>query len=113
MSAAPPACTAERFSEHDHSLPPHNTPATARASATSTACQANSSRFDWEGPPRPCTDTRDYEVVVYQPGTHEWVRMFTCTNCAGVLFLRHSQRGGPAGTRGIAWLRDLYRQEAS
>ena len=66
-------CTAPRYGDHDWSRPPHNTAETPRDSeGDDEPCQAG-----YDG----CEDERRYEVVVYQPGTHEWIRMFACVPC--------------------------------
>ena len=102
MSA--PACTARRYGDHDYSLPPHNTPDSPRdAEASYDPCHAV-----FGG----CEDDRVYEVVVYQAGTHEWIRMFACVPCTASLRAFHA-RLGPGGTQGIASVRTAAAREAA
>lgn len=92
-------CTASPYGDHDYSQPPHNTPDSPRESAGPGACQAwLVAHNTW------CDGDRRYEIVIYQPGTHDWVRLFTCMACATVLRERH-RRFGPGGTNGIARVR--------
>jgi hypothetical protein len=93
-------CTASRFGDHDYSEPPHNTPDDPRDAEDTTPCQAQLSR----APFPPCEHERRYELVVYQPGSHDWIRMFACTPCTATL--RQSKARmllGPPGNReGVA-----------
>ena len=49
-----------------------------------------------------CEDDRAYEVVVYQAGTHEWIRMYACVPCTAALREFH----GP----GVASVRTAARE---
>ena len=80
------ACTAGRYGDHDYSLPPHNTPDNPRdAEAGYDPCHAV-----FGG----CEDDRAYEVVVYQAGTHEWIRMYACVPCTAALREFHGPGSG-------------------
>ena len=80
-------CTARCHSEdHDYTQPPHNTAATPRpCDGDEDTCQAG-----WDG----CEDEQRYWIVLYQWGTHDWIRMITCTSCAAGL-LRWVGPDGP------------------
>lgn len=88
------SCGPSEF-DHDYSLSPHNTPLTPRDSAAD-GCQSCTA----DGPPW-CKHDRVYEVVVYQVGTHEWVRLLVCGPCAATLRRRHQGWGGPGGRPGL------------
>src|SRR5436309_3302767 len=96
-------CTASRYGDHDYSQPPHNTPDNPRDAPDTTACQARSA-----GPPfGACADERRYELTVFQPGTHDWIRLFACVPCTASLRAHRTRlRLGPGGTEGIARIRD-------
>lgn len=92
------ACTASRFGDHDYSCPPHTTPEEPRDADDEGSCQAQSAHAV------PCEHERAYELVIFQIGSHEWIRMFACTPCTAELRQRHA-RLGPRGTQGIARVR--------
>ncbi len=92
-------CAASRYGDHDYSQPPHNTPGDPRDAPGTTQCQARSADMaPW------CQHDRRYEVVVYQIGTHDWVRLYACVPCTASLRKRH-RKLGPGGTGGIARIR--------
>ena len=96
------ACTATGFGRHDYSQPPHNIPDDPRdADECDGPCQAQSAR----PPLGSCQHERSYGLVIYQIGSHEWIRIFACTPCMATLRVRH-RKLGPGGTEGIAriWL---------
>jgi hypothetical protein len=93
-------CTAAMFGDHDYSQPPHNTPGGPRDASDEAPCQAQSAEI------APCTHTRDYEVIMFQIATHDWIRLFACTPCTATLRTRH-RRLGPRGTNGIARIRNV------
>jgi len=96
-------CTASRYGDHDYSQPPHNTPVEPRDAADTTPCQARSA----QSPFGTCQDQRCYEIVLFQPGSHDWIRMFACAPCTATLRARCAAlRLGPGGTEGIARIRD-------
>lgn len=99
--AAVTGCTASRYADHDYSRPPHNTPQDPRTVDAEDPCQVG-----YEG----CEDDRRYEVVLYQPGTHEWIRMYACVPCMATL--RTGPHPGPGGIEGIVRIRD-YRGGAA
>lgn len=71
------SCTASRYGDHDYSRPPHNTPDDPRDSEGAyDPCQAGIAG---------CGDERRYVLVVYQPGTHEWIRLYACVPCTASL----------------------------
>ena len=88
-------CAASRYGDHDYSQPPHNTAQAPRDVEAEDPCQVG-----YEG----CEDERRYEFVLYQPGSHDWIRMFACIPCAAGL--RARPHSGPGGTEGIARIRD-------
>jgi len=92
-------CTASRYGDHDYSQPPHNTPDDPRDSEDPGPCQAVSADM-----PPWCQHERRYEIVVFQPGTHDWIHMFACVPCTATLRARCA-RIGPGGTEGIARIR--------
>ena len=94
-------CTAPRDGVHDYSQPPHNTPDRPRVSTYAPGdCQ---SQHADQGR---CEHERRYEIVVYSPGTHDWIRMWACIPCTASLRVRHEHLG-PGGTNGIYGIRDL------
>jgi hypothetical protein len=105
------ACTAHPYSEHhDYSQPPHNTPEDPRdtefdgdlcQSWCSDGCDDRAGRLDAPGP---------YRVTLYQPGTHDWIRMLACVPCTAQL------RAGPrpswgSGSGGIARITEVRGEE--
>ena len=92
-------CTAGRFGDHDYSQPPHNTPDNPREDLAVPNCQARSA-----APPLACQGTRDYEFVIYQIATHDWIRIAACTPCTATLRIRHRSLG-PGGSDGVARVR--------
>jgi hypothetical protein len=58
-----------------------------------------------------CQHDCAYEIVIYQIGTHDWIRMLACVPCTATLRKRH-ERLGPGGTQGIAHVR-LREQQAA
>ena len=106
MSA--PACVAPRYGDHDYSRPPHNTPGSPRDVEDDSPCQS------WTADPPfgQCTDERQYEIVVFQIGTHEWIRLFACTACTASIRARHRTLG-PGGTQGVASVRTAATGEAA
>jgi hypothetical protein len=94
------SCAANRYGDHDYSQPPHNTPDDPRSAEDDGPCQAQSAAM-----PPWCQHERRYELVIYQPGTHDWIRLFACVPCTATLRMRH-QRLGPGGSDGIATVRD-------
>lgn len=96
------ACTAERFGDHDYSQPPHNTPETARNADDPPGCQHQATSSGY-----PCQHESRYEMVVYQPGSHEWIHMTACGPCTATLRERCQRMplGPPGNKPGIAWIR--------
>lgn len=88
-------CTASRYGDHDYSRPPHNTPDDPRDEEYASPCQAMSADM-----PPWCQHERAYEVVVYQIGSHEWIRLYACAPCTATLRRRHRTLG-PGGINGI------------
>ena len=88
-------CTASRYGSHDYSQPPHNTPDDPRDVEADDPCH-----LGYEG----CADERRYEIVLYQPGSHDWIRLHACVPCAAGL--RAGWHPGPGGTAGIVRIRD-------
>jgi hypothetical protein len=103
MSAT--ACTASRYGDHDYSEPPHNTPDNPRDAEDETTCQHQGS----QPPFGPCEHERRYEIIIYQPGSHDWIRLLACVPCTASL--RMHARIGPGGLNDqpIARIRD-YRE---
>jgi hypothetical protein len=96
------ACAAERYGRHDYSQPAHNTPDDPRDAddyPDGRGCHAQSSDIS------PCERAARYEIVIYQIGSHEWIRMTACAPCAATLRRRHRDLG-PGGSDGIARIRD-------
>ena len=101
------SCPADRYGDHDYSLPPHNTPDAPRDAEDDSPCQAWSA----ESPFGSCTDEREYEIVVFQAGTHDWIRLFACAACTATIRARHRALG-PGGTQGIVSVRSAATREA-
>lgn len=89
-------CTASRFGEHDYSQPPHSTPEEPLDNPDSDSGECNLQSA--QGPPW-CAHQRVYEIVVYQPATHEWIRVYGCTPCTASL-RRRSEGWHWAGVEG-------------
>lgn len=101
-------CTASRYGDHDYSEPPHNTPDDPRDVVDDSPCQS----WTAEPPYGSCTDEREYKIVLYQIGSHDWIRLFACGPCTASLRARHRDLG-PGGAAGIARVRDAGRQTAA
>jgi hypothetical protein len=89
-------CTAPPFGDHDYSEPPHNTPDDPVLYGGDDRCGA-ALRTGIAA----CDGSQQYDVVVFQAGTHEWVRLFACGPCTATLRDRHRDLG-PDGGQGIA-----------
>ncbi len=96
------SCTASRYGEHDYSAPPHNTPDDPRDVDAEDPCHAGLGG---------CQDEGRYLVVIYQPGSHEWIRMRCCAACTAGMRERHA-RLGPGGTAGITRIGEIVTAEA-
>lgn len=91
------ACTASRYGHHDYSRSPHNTPDDPRDAPDKAPCQAQCAHEPFGS----CQHERRYEIVIYQPGTHDWIRMLACVPCTATLRrLDAIVRLGPGGTGG-------------
>ncbi len=96
------SCTAWRYGDHDYSLPPHNTPDDPRDAEDDSPCQAWSA----EPPFGSCTDERRYEIVLFQIGTHDWIRLFACVPCTATIRRRHRNLG-LRGSNAVARVREV------
>jgi len=72
---------------HDFTQPPHHGPAAPNdyTASAAPACQHQGGECNHTPP---CTGACDYLVVVYSPGTHDWIRIGACAPCAARLRAR-------------------------
>jgi hypothetical protein len=92
---------ASRYGHHDYSQPPHSTPDDPRDAEGATACQ-----LQIAAGLGPCEHERRYEMIIYQPGTHDWIRVFACIPCTATLRSRPTFGPGGSGSPSIARIRD-------
>lgn len=98
--SAATGCTADRFGWHDYSQPPHSTPEEPVVALHDDWDDCWTQSYHAE----PCCAHRpDYEVTIYQPGTHEWVWLLACEPC--VTAIRSTEHIGPNGKAAIARIR--------
>jgi hypothetical protein len=101
----PSVCTASRYGSHDYSKMPHNTPDDPRDSEDEGCCFAVAA-----DPFGPCEHDRRFEVVIYQPGTHDWIRAQGCGPCVMTLRERDRHWHWANAPRGIHSIRELGRE---
>jgi len=103
-------CTAPRFGGHDYSCPPHNTPDDSRdCDSPEHDCQFGVA----DAPFGVCAHERRFEVVIYQPGTHDWIRARGCEPCVMTLRERARHWHWANAGRGIHSIRELRAPSAN